>query len=123
MEELRAAEQEPVERQQLIDMLVGVVDQAVNRHRARYIAVFELALESMRRPSLATAFTALWSDAVDVLREVHHRDDHDPTLVQANTLNAIYNGVLFLRLVRPASLTDGQWDDVTRSGLEAVLPR
>ena len=119
--QLRAAGPQPLSRAEMIDMMVGVVSQAATRFRSRYVAVFELALESMRRPALAEAFDSLWGDARAVVREAHHTADIDPSDVELLTLNAIYNGVLFLRLVTPKALDQEQWDQVIRTMLEQML--
>ena len=100
------------------DVLVHVMDEAATRHRDRYVAVFELALESMRRPALAEAMEPLWNDAVASVQALHP----DLPDAQVQMLNAIYNGVLFLRLVRPAMLEGARWNEVTRTALGLALP-
>lgn len=122
MEELQVAGPEPVDRAEMIDLMVTVVSEAVTRYRSRYVAVFELALESMRRPALAEAFDALWSDARTMVKDMHRTAAAKPSDVEVQLLNAIYNGVLFLRLVTPKSLDGDRWDEVIRTLLETMLP-
>lgn len=122
MVQLQEAAPSPLTRTETIDLMVTVISDAATRYRSRYVAVFELALESMRRPALAEAFDALWGDARALVTEAHRTALHNPSAVEIHLLNAVYNGVLFLRLVTPRSLDAGEWDQVIRTALEDILP-
>lgn len=122
MAQLQATSPAPVGRAAMIDLMVTVISDAVGRYRSRYVAVFELALESMRRPALAEAFDALWGEARAMVKDLHSTTSSSPSTVEVHLLNAVYNGVLFLRLVTPKALDDDRWDQVIRAGLEATLP-
>jgi AcrR family transcriptional regulator len=122
MDELQTTGPDSVGRAEMIDLMVQVISEAATRYRSRYVAVFELALESMRRPALAEAFDALWGDARTMVKDMHRSALHDPSDVEVHLLNTVYNGVLFLRLVTPKVLDTERWDQVIRTALEAVLP-
>lgn len=118
MVQLQEAAPGPASRTEMIDLMVTVISDAATRYRSRYVAVFELALESMRRPALAEAFDALWGDARALVKDMHGAT----STVEVQLLNAVYNGVLFLRLVTPKSLAENEWDQVIRTALEDMLP-
>lgn len=106
-------------RRELIEFLIGVVEQALTRHRGRYIAMFELVLEGTRRPELQDAFASLADEAIKLTQEAHRgggelRDD-------VASLNVIYNGVLFTSLVMPQTLGGRAPAEITRDLLEVVL--
>jgi len=86
---------------QMTELIAGSLYLAASRHRDRYLAIFELWLESMRRPALAEAMTALVVGA-EHITAVHHADlglavpqDRIPTLLR------LYGGALFTMVSGP----------------------
>jgi DNA-binding transcriptional regulator YbjK len=119
---MRARHPEPLDRTATIALLSDVVSQAVTRHRGRYIAMFELFLESTRRPELAEALAGIEMTAMAETRRVHAittpASDLDLVLV-----TVFYNGALFTSLVMPGVLGQRDPGEITRVLLDRVLPR
>jgi AcrR family transcriptional regulator len=122
VEELRAQHPGPLDRDAVVTILSTVVEQAVTRHRARYLAMFELFLESTRRPELAEAAAGIASGVLDVVREAH-RSDQTPSDLQTVLMGVFYNGAVFSSLALPGVLGQRSPGEVTRAMLDLVLPR
>jgi DNA-binding transcriptional regulator YbjK len=110
-------------RAQVIDNLAAVLDQSVTVYRDRMVAMFELAMESTRRPALAEVFARLSGEEMQFMRTAHEGADLGPADVDVAMLNAFYNGMLFVALVIPGVLAGRSPGDVTRALLESVLRR
>jgi AcrR family transcriptional regulator len=85
-----------------IDLIEGSLMLAAGPHRARYLAVFELRLESLRRPALATAINELMA-AMATFTGAHHTQlglDIPPAAVQP--MLVMYGGALFALVTGPA---------------------
>jgi DNA-binding transcriptional regulator YbjK len=85
-----------------IDLIEGSLMLAAGTHRARYLAVFELRLESLRRPALATAINELMA-AMAAFTGAHHAQlglDIPPAAVQP--MLVMYGGALFALVTGPA---------------------
>ncbi|WP_163570068.1 hypothetical protein [Fodinicola feengrottensis] len=100
-------------------MLSDVVDQSVSVFRGRIIAMFELAMESTRRPALREVFAKLGGEEMRFMRAAHTGADLPDT--DAPMLNAFYNGMLFVALAVPGVLGDRTPGEVTRAMLETIL--
>ncbi|GAA3567396.1 TetR/AcrR family transcriptional regulator [Nonomuraea rosea] len=105
----------------LTELLGDVVEQALGRFKGRYVALFELALESTRRPELQEAFARISGEAMTFTREAHRTGGHEPPAEEIALLNAFYNGVLFTSLVMPQALGGRTPGEVTRAMLRRVL--
>jgi AcrR family transcriptional regulator len=73
-----AAQAEPITGkrdgvERAIDLISGSLMLAAGRHRARYLAIFELRLESLRRPALAAAIDELMA-AMAAFTGGHHAE-------------------------------------------------
>jgi Tetracyclin repressor-like, C-terminal domain len=73
----------------------------VARHRTRYLAAYELALESTRQPALAEAMTRLGSAALGTTIAEHRSLGLPTTPEQVQALIALYNGTLLTLIVAP----------------------
>jgi DNA-binding transcriptional regulator YbjK len=109
-------------RERLIEILAGVVDESINPLRHRYLAMFHLALESTHRPQLQQSLAQLSETSVELTRGVHLGPGIDPSHEDIVLLHAFYNGVLFAGLVIPNSLGDSAPSDLVRTMLSKVLP-
>jgi AcrR family transcriptional regulator len=95
-----------------IGLISGALMLAAGPHRARYLAVFELRLESLRRPALAAAIDELTA-AMTAFTGGHHAElglGIPPAAIPP--MLVMYGGALFALVTGPA-------EEVTR---EAVRP-
>lgn len=94
------------------DTLAGLIGaslyEAVTRHRTRYLAAYELALESTRQPALAEALSRLGAGALGATLAEHRGLGLPTTPVQVQTLTALYNGTLLTLLVAPPGTVTAQ---------------
>lgn len=121
IEELRTQHTRKAGKADTVDLLSAVVDQALNRFPGRYVAMFELSLESTRRPELRRAFTRIADESMKLTRQAHMGDGDEPSRQDIEILNAFYNGVLFTSLVMPQTLGGRSPGEITRAMLAKVL--
>ncbi|MGH3208004.1 MAG: hypothetical protein ACRDNO_09600, partial [Trebonia sp.] len=74
---------------------------AATRHRTRYLAAYELALESTRQPALAAARSRLSAGAMQATVAEHRALGLPTTPEQVQALIALYNGTLLTLVVAP----------------------
>jgi DNA-binding transcriptional regulator YbjK len=74
---------------------------AATRHRIRYLAAYELALESTREPALAEAMSRLGAGALETTIAEHRALGLPTTPEQVQALIALYNGTLLTLTVAP----------------------
>jgi DNA-binding transcriptional regulator YbjK len=103
------------------DFLAGVVDHAVTHFPGRYLALFELALESTRKPELRRELDRIAEEAMNLTRAAHRARDTEPSKRNIELLNVFYNGVLFTSLVMPRTLGGQSPGEITRTMLHTVL--
>jgi DNA-binding transcriptional regulator YbjK len=88
------------------DALAGLIGaslyDAATRHRTRYLAAYELALESTRQPALAAAMSRLGAGALETTLAEHRSLGLPTTPEQVQALIALYNGTLLTLAVAPA---------------------
>ncbi len=88
-----------------LDALAGLLGaslhEAATRHRTRYLAAYELALESTRQPALAEAMARLGAGAVEATIAEHLALGLPTTAEQVQALIALYNGTLMTLVVAP----------------------
>ena len=88
-----------------LDALAGLIGaslhQAATRHRTRYLAAYELALESTRQPALAEAMARLGAAALGSTLAEHRSLGLPTTAEQVQALIALYNGTLMTLVVAP----------------------
>jgi hypothetical protein len=87
------------------DALAGLIGaslhDAATRHRTRYLAAYELALESTRQPALAAALARLSADALGSTLAEHRALGLDTTPEQVQALISLYNGTLLTLVIAP----------------------
>ncbi|MEE6307002.1 TetR family transcriptional regulator [Plantactinospora veratri] len=82
-------------RERAVELIAGSLLTAATVHRDRYLAIFELRLESLRRPVLADALRGLLQRSVSVTAG-HHADlDLAIPPEAVPTLVTLYGGALF----------------------------
>jgi DNA-binding transcriptional regulator YbjK len=100
-----------------IDLLARLIGtsmyEAVSRHRTRYLAAYELALQSTRQPELGVAVARLSAGALDATVAEHRALGLPTTPAQVQALIALYNGTLLTLAVAPP-------EAVTREGALAL---
>jgi DNA-binding transcriptional regulator YbjK len=110
-----------LDRAQMIDTLVNVVDEAVERHRDRHLAMFHLALESTYRPELQVALARVVGGAHELIRALHYGTDATPSEDDIALLHSSYIGLLFSSLVVPDAIGGKRPGEVARALLTEVL--
>jgi DNA-binding transcriptional regulator YbjK len=88
-------------RDRAVDLIAGSLSTAATTYRDRYLAIFELRLESLRLPALAEALSGLLQRSV-AFTASHHADlglEIPPAAVP--TLVALYGGALFTLVSSP----------------------
>lgn len=102
-----------------VDLIADSLFTAATTYRARYLAIFELRLESLRRPALAATLLAL-SDATVAFTRQHHAglDLAIPPEAVA-TMVALYGGALFSLVSAPP----GDVDPAAVRGLAEAIVR
>ena len=119
--ELRAQYAERAETVGVVDLLGDVVDRALTQFPGRYLALFELALESTRKPELRSELDRIADEAMKLTYEAHRGMNSEPSPRDIELLNAFYNGVLFTSLVMPQTLGGRSPGEITRTMLQKVL--
>jgi DNA-binding transcriptional regulator YbjK len=109
-----------LDRQELIEYISGVLDQALSQHAGRYLAMLELALEATRDPQARQAFIRITDDAMNLTNDAHGADD-EIAAKDVQVLAVFYNGVLFTSTVMPEILAGRTPGEVTRDALEKLL--
>ncbi|MEV0460323.1 TetR/AcrR family transcriptional regulator [Catellatospora methionotrophica] len=92
------------DRTRAIDLITGSLLLSAGRHRTRYLAIFELRLEGLRRPALAAAIDDL-SAAMADFTGGHHAEVGLPIPPAAiPPMLVMYGGALFALVTGPAEL-------------------
>ncbi len=92
------------DRERAIELIAGSLLLAAGPHRSRYLAIFELRLESLRRPALAAAVDELMA-AMAAFTGGHHAQAGlaiPPAAVPA--MLVLYGGALLALVTGPAEL-------------------
>ncbi len=85
----------------LAELIGASLLDAATRHRIRYLAAYELALESTREPALAEAMARLGAGAFEATIAEHRVLGLPTTPEQVQALIALYNGTLLTLTVAP----------------------
>lgn len=86
---------------ELVDLLAASLLTAATTHRTRYQAIYELQLESVRRPALASALAGL-ADSSARLTALQHTEQGLPIPAEAiPALMTLYGGTLFTLITTP----------------------
>jgi AcrR family transcriptional regulator len=91
----------PRTRDRAVDLIARSLFEAATTYRDRYLAIFELRLESLRRPALADALTALLHRSVSFTTGHHATLDLDIPPEAVPTLVILYGGALFTLVSGP----------------------
>jgi AcrR family transcriptional regulator len=100
------------------DLIAGSLHAAATTHRARYLAIFELRLESLRRPALAEALRGLLARSVAVTTGHHAEQGLDIPPAAVPAMVALYGGALFTLVTAPA---DEVTPELARQLAEAIV--
>jgi DNA-binding transcriptional regulator YbjK len=98
----------------LVEMLTESLLAAATTLRHRYLAIFELQLEAVRRPALAAALAGLQEVAVRFTAEYHDQLGLKIAREKVPALIALYGSALFALVSAPAG-------SVTRSAVEDIV--
>jgi DNA-binding transcriptional regulator YbjK len=91
----------PVSPDALAELIGASLLDAATRNRTRYLAAYELALESTRQPALADAMSRLGAGALETTVAEHRSLALPTTPEQVQALIALYNGTLLTLVVAP----------------------
>ncbi|MEV4372560.1 TetR/AcrR family transcriptional regulator [Nonomuraea sp. NPDC049637] len=108
----RATDLAPGQPATLADLRTESLFTAATTLRNRYLAIFELQLEAVRRPVLAAALAGLSGAAALVTAGQHDRLGHPVPRERIPTLIALYEGALFTLVTGP---------DVDRGAVQALV--
>jgi AcrR family transcriptional regulator len=86
---------------QTIDLIAGSLFLAATTHRDRYLAIFELRMESLRRPRLAAALAVLEQASIGFTADHHSSLGLDIPRDAVPTLITLYGGALFTLVSQP----------------------
>ena len=108
----------------MLAALIGAsLHDAATRNRTRYLAAYELALESTRQPALAEAMSRLGAAAFGTTLTEHRALGLPTTPEQVQALIALYNGTLLTLVVAPPeTVTREATLALARSLVTGVLP-
>lgn len=108
--------------QRTVGLIAASLHHAATAQRDRYLAIFELRLESLRRPALAEALDRLMN-ALAAFTTAHHAElrlDIPPAAVPQ--LMVLYGGALFtLVTAPPGSLTESMTRDLATAIVRGAL--
>jgi AcrR family transcriptional regulator len=86
---------------QATELIAGSLLAAATTHRQRYLAIFELRLEGLRRPALAAAIDALMADATGFTADHHASLGLDIPPAAVPTMMILYGGALLALVSAP----------------------
>jgi AcrR family transcriptional regulator len=112
----------PGTRERAADLIAGSLLAAATTYRDRYLAIFELRLESLRRPALADALSGLFQRSVAVTTGHHASLGLDIPPEAVPTLVTLYGGVLFTVVSSPPGhVTAATAHDLARGIVRVAL--
>jgi AcrR family transcriptional regulator len=88
---------------QTVELITASLLAAATRHRPRYLAVFELRMESVRRPALAEALAAVVTTSFQFTAGHHAALGLDIPPERIPLLITFYGGVLFTLVTEPSA--------------------
>jgi DNA-binding transcriptional regulator YbjK len=95
-------------RNRAIELIAESLFLAATAHRSRYLAVFELQLESLRRPALAKALSDLHHRSIAFTTDHHATHGLEIPTEAVPTLVTLFGGALFTLVTSPS-------DTITRT--------
>jgi AcrR family transcriptional regulator len=106
----------------LAELLGNALYDAATLHRIRYLAIFELLLESTRRPALAESLAELAAAAVNESAAGHQALGLTTSPDQAQALITMYGGTLLtLAVAPPGTVTSDIAQSLARAIVTGVL--
>lgn len=104
MDEAPAPDPHASWQDQAIELIAGSLILAATRHRRRYLAIFELRLEGLRRPELAAEIDALVAQTA-AFTAGHHQQHALPIPPEAIPIMMVmYGGALFALVTGPPEM-------------------
>jgi DNA-binding transcriptional regulator YbjK len=103
---LRTAPQGTVDRAVVVRHLTQMVHNALTKNRSRHLAMFELFLESTRRPGLRAALAETRAAQNTLIRDLHHAAGIELTEAGATLLVNAISGFIFAELTSPDDSRD-----------------
>jgi AcrR family transcriptional regulator len=94
---------------QVIDLLATSLLTAATTLRSRYQAIYELQLEAVRRPALASALTGLADSSTRLAADQHSAFGLPIPAAAIPTLITLYGGALFTLVTAPAERISEQF--------------
>jgi DNA-binding transcriptional regulator YbjK len=91
----------PVGPDALAELIGASLHDAATQNRIRYLAAYELALESTRQPALAEAMSLLSAGVIGTTLAEHRALGLPTTPEQVQALIALYNGTLLTLVAAP----------------------
>jgi DNA-binding transcriptional regulator YbjK len=85
----------------LAELIGGALYDSAARHRTRYLAIYELALEATRRPALAEALSGMAAATLEVTIGQHRTLSLDTSPEQVQALITLFSGVLLTLAAGP----------------------
>ncbi len=110
----QAAEHQPAGGADLVEMLTESLFTAATALRDRYLAIFELQLEAVRRPALAAALAGLQEAAVRFTAGLHDQLGLKIAPEKVPALIALYGSALFALVSAPPGA-------VTRPSVKTIV--
>ncbi|MGW5410551.1 TetR/AcrR family transcriptional regulator [Actinomadura geliboluensis] len=110
----QAAEHQPAGGADLVEMLTESLFTAATALRDRYLAIFELQLEAVRRPALAAALAGLQEAAVRFTAGLHDQLGLKIAPEKVPALIALYGSALFALVSAPPGT-------VTRPSVKTIV--
>jgi AcrR family transcriptional regulator len=108
--------------EQVTELLTGSLLAAATTHRDRYLAIFELRMESLRRPALAGTLTELLDGSVRFTADHHAALDLDIAPEAIPALVALYGGALFALVTSaPGEVTEEAVRDIAEAIVRGAL--
>jgi DNA-binding transcriptional regulator YbjK len=106
--------------------LAGMVHDAVTTNRTRHLAVFELFLESTRRPALHDQMVATRTAQIQLMRDIHAAAGIDLGSEGASMLVTAITGLVHIALTTPEAIglrSPGDVRGAARALVEAIHGR
>jgi hypothetical protein len=103
----------------VVEHLTQIVFSALTKNRSRHLAMFELLLESVRRPGLRAALTETLAAQNELILQLHRAAGIELTEREAAVLVHAITGFVFTELTAPAAGPTGLRDRI-RATIAAV---
>ncbi|GAA2064736.1 hypothetical protein GCM10009839_90350 [Catenulispora yoronensis] len=96
----------PIDREGLIGLMAMSLEFSAKLHRDRYLAIYELTLEAVRRPPLQRTLDTMRDAAVDFTHAQHQALGLGTSREDVATLITLFGGALFTLVTGQAGAVD-----------------